>query len=55
MIVDPWGEIVNKLDEKEGTLITEIDLTKIKKVRHELPLLKNRRKDIYEVVKVDKK
>lgn len=55
MIVDPWGQVVNKLDEKEGILITEIDLTKIKKVRHELPLLKNRRKDIYEVVKVDKK
>ena len=36
---------------EEELIISEIDLNEIKKVREELPLLKNRRKDIYNLEK----
>lgn len=47
IIVSPWGDIIEKLDEKEGIIICDLDLKKVEKVRNELPLLKHRRKDIY--------
>lgn len=47
IIVSPWGNIINKLDEKEGYIIQKIDLNLVKKVRNELPLLKHVRKDVY--------
>lgn len=47
IVVSPWGDIVSRLDEKEGYVITEIDLDKVKKVRSELPLLSQRRNDVY--------
>lgn len=48
-IIDPWGQVVNKLDEKEGILYGEIDLQYVQKVRRELPLLQHIRKDVYEI------
>lgn len=47
IVTSPWGNVLNKMDEKEGYLIQEIDLDYVKKVRNELPLLKHIRKDIY--------
>jgi len=47
IIVSPWGSIINRMDEKEGYIIQEIDLDYVKKVRNELPLLKHIRNDIY--------
>ena len=49
MVVSPWGDIVNEMDEKEGVMITKIDLEYIDKIRKELPLLSARRTDLYEV------
>ena len=49
IIANPWGEVIAQADEKENLIISEIDLDEIKKVREELPLLKNKRKDLYEV------
>ncbi len=49
IITNPWGEIVTQLDEKENIKIVEIDLEEIKKVREELPLLKNKRNDLYKI------
>ena len=43
------GQIA-EADEKEDLLITDIDLTEIKKIREELPLLKNKREDLYEII-----
>ncbi len=47
IITDPWGTVVNQMDEKEGIHITEIDLERVKEIREQLPLLKQRRTDIY--------
>lgn len=51
LIVNPWGEILSSASFEEELIISEIDLDEIKKVREELPLLKNRRKDIYNLEK----
>jgi omega-amidase len=47
IVSSPWGNVIGRLDEKEGILITEIDLDLVEKVRNELPLLRHRRTDIY--------
>lgn len=50
IITNPWGEVIAQASEKESLIISEIDLSEIKKVREELPLLKNKRDDLYEVI-----
>jgi len=45
--VSPWGNVIERMDEKEGYRIVDLDLDYVMKVREELPLLKHRRKDIY--------
>ncbi len=45
--VSPWGDIMGQMEEKEGFMIQTLDLDRVKKVRQELPMLKNRRSDIY--------
>ena len=47
IITSPWGDVVGQMDEREGLMIREIDLSQVEKVREELPLLKQRRKDVY--------
>lgn len=49
IVVDPWGKVITHMDEKEGMTITEIDLEYVKSVREQLPLLKQRRTDIYDL------
>lgn len=50
IVVNPWGEVIAQAGEKEEIIFCEIDLNEIKKVREELPLLKNKRKDLYEII-----
>ena len=52
MIVDPWGEILACADEKEDIIYSNLDSEKILSVRNHLPILKNKRKDIYETVEI---
>ena len=49
IITSPWGEVIAEAGEKEEIIFGEIDLDEIKKIREELPLLKNKREDLYEV------
>ena len=55
LLCDPWGSVVGELNEKEGMLLLESDLKRISDVRQQLPLLKQRRTDIYELNIIDKK
>ena len=50
IVVNPWGEVICQLGQKEELKIVEIDLDEIKKVRNEIPVLKNRRNDLYELI-----
>ena len=49
IITNPWGEVISQLDETENLKVVEIDLDEIKKIREELPLLKNKRNDLYKI------
>ena len=49
IVTDPWGRVIDMLDEKKGILLAELDMDYEEQVREELPLLKNRRKDIYQL------
>lgn len=51
IITSPWGDIISEASEKETLIISEIDLSEIKKIREELPLLKNKREDLYEIIR----
>ena len=54
IVTDPWGRVMEMLDEKEGILLTELDLDYEDQVREELPLLKSRQKDMYRLEKLCK-
>jgi predicted amidohydrolase len=47
VVVDPYGKILLDLKKKQGIGYADIDLKKIKQIRKVLPLLKNRRTDVY--------
>lgn len=47
LVVCPFGNIINRMDEKEGFIVTTLDFNYVDKIRNELPLLKHLRKDIY--------
>ncbi len=51
MVVDPWGTVIARAQESPGVVMAEIDLDYLDKVRRELPCLKNRRRDVYDVVR----
>lgn len=51
IVTDPWGRVTGMLDENEGILLAELDMDYEEQVREELPLLKSRRKDIYQLAK----
>ena len=47
MLVDPWGEIKGALGEEEGVLVGTVDPGRLQEVRSVLPILANRRTDLY--------
>ena len=49
IVTSPWGDVIHMMDEKEGMALVELDLDRIDQVREQLPLLKQRRLDIYEL------
>lgn len=51
-VIDPWGSVVAQADEKETIIYAGIDLSRVAKVRRELPLLLHRRTDLYELKKL---
>ena len=50
IIVDPWGKVIGEAGYGEQIICATIDISYLKNVREELPLLKNRRTDIYELI-----
>jgi predicted amidohydrolase len=47
MVVDPFGRTVAEMGENEGLEVVELDSRMVAEVREKLPLLKNRRRDVY--------
>lgn len=55
LVCNPWGDVVEELSDCEDILLTEINLDEVYKIREQLPLLKARRHDIYELKQRDRK
>ena len=51
LVVDPYGKILLDMKKKQGIGFVNIDLRKVMQTRKVLPLLKNRRTDIYSTLK----
>jgi predicted amidohydrolase len=47
IVVDPFGKILLDMKKRQGIGIVNISLEKVKQTRKTLPLLKNRRLDLY--------
>lgn len=52
IVVDPYGKILLDMKKKQGIGYVNIELKKVKQTRNVLPLLKNRRTDIYPTLKL---
>jgi predicted amidohydrolase len=46
-IASPWGDFVAHADEKECIVYGDIDLERVDSIRQQLPLLKHRKKELY--------
>ena len=46
-IVNPWGDFSGKLDANQGVLIGDINLDYLEKIRSQLPLLSQRKPEVY--------
>jgi predicted amidohydrolase len=49
LVVDPWGTVIARSREEPGVTIAEIDLDFQDKIRGQIPSLKNRRADVYDL------
>lgn len=43
MLIDPWGKVLNCLEDGEGVVIADLDMDAMQKIRNNLPALKHRR------------
>lgn len=43
MIIDPWGDVLARIDKGEGVVVAEIDSARIAEIRASLPALQHRR------------
>jgi predicted amidohydrolase len=46
-IVDPWGRVLDSIDDGEGFAIADLDLAELDSVRERIPSLANRRPEAY--------
>lgn len=49
IVVSPWGEVIEHIDDKEGYFVCTLDFDYVDKIRKELPLLTHRRSDLYSI------
>jgi omega-amidase len=50
MVCSPWGEKIVEADEKQCLLLTDVNLDYAKEIREQIPAIKNKRIDLYDVV-----
>jgi len=42
MVIDPWGEVLARMDKGEGVVVAELNRLRLVEVRTSLPALKHR-------------
>ncbi len=53
MVINPYGDVLLDMGEEEGLRIIDLDLDYLHRIREKLPLLKNRRVDVYRITTTD--
>lgn len=48
--VDPWGKVIRQMGMEAGIQLVDLDLSMTESVRSQLPLLFNRRSDVYSLI-----
>lgn len=43
VVVDPWGDVIGEAGDEEQVLYAELDLARLRQIRDEFPVLKDRR------------
>ncbi|XP_062451936.1 omega-amidase NIT2-like [Rhea pennata] len=46
-VVNPWGEVIAKAGTKEAGLYADMDLKKLAEIRQQIPVLSQKRNDLY--------
>ncbi|MCL5667826.1 MAG: carbon-nitrogen hydrolase family protein [Candidatus Thermoplasmatota archaeon] len=49
VIISPYGEILDEAGDRETVIIADIDLAEVEKYREEVPVIRSRRLDIYDI------
>ncbi len=49
MLVDPWGQVVGSAGDDEEILVVDLNLSALNEVRSQIPVLKQRRSDLYDL------
>ncbi|KAL3865138.1 hypothetical protein ACJMK2_006759 [Sinanodonta woodiana] len=49
-VVSPWGDVLATTDHQEAIVYADIDVKRVEEVREQIPVLRQKRKDLYEVV-----
>lgn len=49
-VTSPWGEVLATTGHDEDVLVVDIDLTQVKAVRTSIPVLNQKRTDVYSVI-----
>ena len=52
IVVDPWGTIVSQMDETPDLRMIEIDPSRTGEIREQLPLLRHRHEDVYQLAQL---
>lgn len=47
MVVDPWGGIIAQADDRENLLLASVNLDLVEEARRQIPVLQQRRSDLY--------
>lgn len=50
-LCDPWGRVVVRAGEHPEILAVELDLTLLEEIKKQIPVLRQKRNDVYELVK----
>jgi deaminated glutathione amidase len=48
MVIDPWGTVIAQAPDTVGIVRAELDLERVAALRRQIPVLANRRPDVYE-------
>lgn len=49
MVISPYGDVIRESDNSETVLTETLDMSLIERYREEVPMMKQRRKDMYDV------